>query len=188
MGRAGPVLASCHKQKAGVEQSDITKEGERIVLTGGEKNRSQETARHSENGHKHGVQPNRQYKSGRRDQGHEQKSRDQSENRKMIVGATGKSDGIENQNAGGTKSLRRDRVLFPFEGESAGEKSKADHEPDGHPDFRWDEVMLKGILHKERHPEEEGKPADPGEKLRSMNCSQLMAGRALTGCFGKGAA
>ena len=85
----------------------------------------------------------------------------------MIVSSTCKGHGVEHQDAGRAERLRSDSVFFPFQKQTANNKTGADDEPDRNPQLRRDQIVLERIFHEKRDAEEKREPADPREQFRA---------------------
>src|SRR4029077_7283108 len=112
-----------------------------------------------------GVQPNGKQKRDRCDQRHQQKRWNETEEREVIVSSTCKGDGVEHQDAGRAKRLRSDSVFFPFQKQTANNKTGADDEADCNPQLWRDQVVLERIFHEKCDAEKKREPADPREQF-----------------------
>ena len=84
----------------------------------------------------------------------------------MIIRSTRKRHRIKHKHARGAERLRGDGVFLALQQHTANEQGDADDEPDRHPQFRRDEIVLERILHEKSHPEKKRQPANPREKFR----------------------
>src|SRR5205807_10087185 len=127
----------------------------------------EKTAGNSEHGDNDRVQSNGEKKRDDRNQGHQQKCRNRSEEREVIIRSTCKSHRVEDEHARGAESLRGDGVFLSLQQYSADKQRDADDEANRNAQFRRNEIVLEGIFHKKRHAEEKREPADPREKFRA---------------------
>src|SRR5262249_38057025 len=84
--------------------------------------------------------------------------------------------------AGRAKRLRSDGVFFPFQQQTANNKTGPDDEPDRHPQLRRYQVVLKRIFYEKRDAEEKREAADPREQFRAH---ELLPIDRWFGCFGE---
>ena len=160
-----PPLPLRDREQTDVEQRDVNEESERMILAGRKQNRREKAPRKTENGDHDCTEPHREQKRDRGDQRHQQKRWEKTEECEVIIRAAGKRYGVEHKYPGGAKRLRSDRVFLAFEQHAANEKAQADNEADRNAQFRWNEVVLEGILHEKSHAEEKRQTADPREKF-----------------------
>src|SRR5205814_7303573 len=144
-----------------------TEESERIVLVRREQDGREKSARDPEHGDDDSVQPHGKQKRDCCDQRHQQKRWNETKEREVIVTSTCKGHGIEHQNAGRAEGLRSDSIFFPFQKQTANNKTGADDEPNSNPQLRRDQIVLERIFHEKCDAEEKREPADPGEQFRA---------------------
>src|SRR2546430_1538703 len=138
---------------------------ERMILSGGRQCRREKTAGNSEHGDDDRVQSNGEKKRDDGNQDHQQKCRNQSEEREVIIRSTCKSHRVEDENAGGTERLRGDGVFLSLQQYSADKQRHADDEANCNPHCRRNQIVLERIFDEKRHTEEKREPADPREKF-----------------------
>src|SRR5258707_8096484 len=85
----------------------------------------------------------------------------------MIVSSTCEGHCVEHKDAGRAERLRSDSVFFPFQKQTANNKTGANDEPDRNPQLWRDQIVLERILHEKSDAEEKREPADPGEQFRA---------------------
>ena len=160
-GEEMPAAVERDDNQTDVEDGDVAEEAEWIVLAGRKQNRRQEAPQHSEDGHDEGVEPRGEQECRGRDERHEQERGNRPEKIKMINRAASERDGIQHDDARGTKRLRERGEVFARHHHSAHEQSDAGEKTDGDAQFRWNEVVVERVFDEERDAEEQRESTDP---------------------------
>src|SRR6516165_6882509 len=121
-----PALPLCEREKSDIEERDVTEKSERIILVRRKQNRREKSTGNPEHSNDNRVQPHGKQERGCCDQRHQQKGWNQTKEREVIVSSTRKGDGVEHQDAGRAECLRGDSVFFPFQKQTANNKTRAD--------------------------------------------------------------
>jgi hypothetical protein len=162
-----PTLPLRQCEQTDVEQRDVTEKSERIILVRREQDGREKSARYPEHRDDDSVQAHGKQKRDCCDQRHQQKRWNETKEREVIVSSTCKGHGVKHQDAGRAERLRSDSVFFPFQEQTANNKSGADDESDRNPQLRRCQIVLERIFHEECDAEEKREPADPREQFRA---------------------
>jgi hypothetical protein len=156
-----------HRQKADIEQRDVSEEPGRIVLPRRQQQRRQEAAQQTEHRDDDGVQPDREREGRRGDQHHQDQGRDRAEERKLVDGAAGKGHPVEADNARGAKRVGDDLEVLARKANSSNDQPDPNEETDRDAHFRGHEIMVEAVFDEERDSEEQRQTADPCKELHA---------------------
>ena len=84
-----------------------------------------------------------------------------------------KKIGVEDDDAGGAKTLGRDPVAAARQPPTRGDQSQADRSADHDPPEWRDQVVLEGVFDHENDPEKRANPPNQANNFTPMNASQL---------------
>ena len=131
--KRAPFFAPRDGQQTDIEQRDVAEQSRRIVLSGGQKDWREKAAGDSENRDHERIHSHCEEKRRCRDERHQRKRWDQSEERKVVERSAGEGNGIENENAGRTQGLRGDDVFLAFQRRATNDQRDAGKKSDRNP-------------------------------------------------------
>src|SRR5207237_4417703 len=123
--KRAPFFAARDGQQTDIEQRDVTEQSQRMVLSGRQKNWCEKAASDSENRDHERIHSHCEEKRRCRDERHQRKRWDQSEERKVVERSACEGNGIENKNAGRTQGLRGDDVFLAVQRHATNEHRDA---------------------------------------------------------------
>lgn len=137
-----PATVERDGDEADVEQRDVGKKSERVVVAGGEQAGCEEAAEHAENGddfclHAHGEQ-----EGCGGDEHHQTERGDRAKELEVVDRATGEGDGVKRDDAAGAQRLGGDGVTFAREHDAADDEADAEEKTESDADLGRDPVVL----------------------------------------------
>ncbi len=108
-----PALSLRKREQTDIEQRDVDEKSERVILTGRKQHRREKTTRDAEHSDDDRIQPDGEQERDGRDQRHQQKGWNETEEREVVIGSTRKRHGVEHKNSSRAERLRSDGVFFP---------------------------------------------------------------------------
>ena len=127
-GEKEPAAAQGDQDQPGVENGDVAEEAERVVLAGGNQDGGEEAAEHPENGNDHRVETDRQHESRDRNERHQEKGWDWSEELEFVNRVAGECDRVKDNDSGRAEGLGKRRWNFARHHHAAGEDPKTNEE------------------------------------------------------------
>ena len=128
--KGAPFFTPSNGQQTDIEQRNVAEQSKRIVLSGGQKDRCEKAAGDSENRDHERIHSHCEEKRRCRDERHQRKRWDQSEERKVVERSAREGNGIENENAGRTQGLRGDDVFLSFQRHATNDQRDAGKKSD----------------------------------------------------------
>ena len=185
-GQEMPAPVEGDDQQAGVQHGDVAKQPEGVVLAGGQQHGRQKPAQQAENGHHQRLQPHGHQESREGDQDHQHKRRHRPEKFKVIYGAAGEGDGVENDHARGAQRVRQRRKVFARQPHPAGQQTQSGEEPRRHAQFGRHQIVVERIFDEERDSEEQRESPGPGKTFDPHELFPVELGRGRAGRGGDG--